>query len=165
MGRKLWKGRVISGVSTFKEPLRSQRKKCVYVCVCVFLVIQAVQSTVLSLRMMVLEGRSLRRRERWIKKGVKSYRMGEGRQVARQGSPAQLPLVCGLVFTAMDRSGGRRRKADLACSANRKEVKEPCPFQLSLGARRLLSLWDSEHYVLYGVGGKGTDQASDHAWV
>lgn len=34
-------GRVISGVSTFKEPLRSQRENCV--CVCVFLVVQAVQ--------------------------------------------------------------------------------------------------------------------------
>lgn len=65
--------------------------------------------------------------------------MGEGRQAARQGSPAQLPLVCGLLFTAMGRSGGRRRKADLAYSANRKEVKETHPFQLSLGAGRLLS--------------------------
>lgn len=35
--------------------------------------------------------------------------MGEERQAARQGSPAQLPLVCGLVFIATDRSGGRRQ--------------------------------------------------------
>lgn len=53
--------------------------------------------------------------------------MGEERQAARQGSPAQLPLVCGLVFIAMDRSGGRRQ-TDLVYSANRKGVKEPCPF-------------------------------------
>lgn len=44
-GKKVMKGdtlgRVISGVSTFKEPLRSQRKNCVRA----FLVVQVVQST------------------------------------------------------------------------------------------------------------------------
>lgn len=86
-------------------------------------------------------GGSLRRWEGWVKKGVNNYRMGERRQAARQGSLAQLPLAYGLVFTSMDRSGGRRQ-ADLAYSANRKGVKEPWPFQLSLGVGRLLSLWD-----------------------
>lgn len=46
--------------------------------------------------------------------------MGEGRQVARRGSPAQLPVVCGLGLTALDSRGGRRQ-ADLGCLVNRRE--------------------------------------------
>lgn len=103
-------GRVISGISTFKEPLRSQRKNCV---LCLF-------------------GGSSCKKYSCISQGDCAggqvpEEMGEERQAARQGSPAQLPLVCGLVFIAMDRSGGRRQ-TDLVHSANRKGVKEPCPF-------------------------------------
>jgi hypothetical protein len=67
----------------------------------------------------------------------------------------------------MGRSGGRKQ-ADLASQPTGREwkwMKGPCPSQLSLRVGRLLSLWDSEHSVLYGVGGKSTDQASDHTWA
>lgn len=117
---------------------------------CVSLVVQAVKSIVISLRMTVLEGRSLRRWER------------KGRQEARFTSIAPFNM-----WSAVYNHGQEwRKEVDRFGVFSQQEGSEGAMSFLALPVFWEASWhWNSEHSVLYGVGGKSTDQASDHSWV
>lgn len=111
-------------------------------------------------------GRSLRRWERWIKKGVKSYRMGEGRQAARQGSP--FPSTASFSMWSGVYSHWQEWRKELGqiwhIQPTGREWRSHALSRSPWVLRGFLA-FETPNTLLYWVGGKSTDQASDHSWA